>query len=347
MEMTINKLPAPTWNRLGMNESRISDITIDAAQKAQIQVPNAAITRENTEIDWNSLNSGLGQDMDILGASIEADSFHVENNTLGNEPVVYRLQYRDTHNYYNKVQIYAEENSESSYIFITANESGCTGLSALQVKVYAKKGAKVRLYFAQLLDKSYDILHDVGGFCEEDASVEIVYISLGGNQVYAGGLIDLQGQRSGMDAKIGYLGRDDQRIDMNYVARHQGAKTESNMEISGILRDQAFKLFRGTIDFLHGSSGAVGNEKEDVLLIGDDVVNQTIPLILCAEEDVEGNHGATIGKLDESMLFYLGSRGISKEEAERIIAKAKIDALCSLIPDEAVRKEVEVYHGGL
>ena len=88
MEMTINKLPAPTWNRLGMNESRISDITIDAAQKAQIQVPNAAITRENTEIDWNSLNSGLGQDMDILGASIEADSFHVENNTLGNEPVV-------------------------------------------------------------------------------------------------------------------------------------------------------------------------------------------------------------------------------------------------------------------
>ena len=167
------------------------------------------------------------------------------------------------------------------------------------------------------------------------------------DSVYAGGLIDLQGQRSGMDAKIGYLGRDDQHIDMNYVARHQGAKTESNMEISGILRDQAFKLFRGTIDFLHGSSGAVGNEKEDVLLIGDDVVNQTIPLILCAEEDVEGNHGATIGKLDESMLFYLGSRGISKEEAERIIAKAKIDALCSLIPDEAVRKEVEVYHGGL
>ena len=153
MEMTINKLPAPTWNRLGMNESRISNITIDAAWKAQIQVSNAAITRENTEIDWNSLNSGLGQDMDILGESIEADSFHVEKNAHENEPVVYRLQYQDTHNYYNKVQIYAEENSESSYIFITANESGCAGLSALQVKVYAKKGAKVRLYFAQLLDK--------------------------------------------------------------------------------------------------------------------------------------------------------------------------------------------------
>ena len=97
MEMTINKLPAPTWNRLGMNESRISNITIDAAQKAQIQVPNVAITRKGTEIDWNSLNSGLGQDMDILGASIEADSFHVEKDTHENEPVVYRLQYQDNH----------------------------------------------------------------------------------------------------------------------------------------------------------------------------------------------------------------------------------------------------------
>ena len=347
MEMTINKLPAPTWNRLGMNESRISDITIDAALKAQIKMPNAAITRESIEIDWNSLSSGMGHDMDILGASIEADNFHAVKETQEDKPVLYQLRYQDNHNYYNKVQIYAEENSETSYIFTIANESGCAGLSALQVKVYARKGAKVRLYFAQLLDKSYDVLHDVGGYCEEDASVEIVHISLGGNQVYAGGLIDLQGQRSGMDAKIGYLGRDDQHIDMNYVARHQGAKTESNMEVSGILRDQAFKLFRGTIDFLHGSSGAVGNEKEDVLLIGDDVVNQTIPLILCAEEDVEGNHGATIGKLDKSMLFYLGSRGISKEEAERIIAKAKIDALCSLIPDEDVRKEVEAYHDGL
>ena len=59
MEMTINKLPAPTWNRLGMNESRISDITIDVALKAQIKMPDAAITRESTEIDWNSLNLSL------------------------------------------------------------------------------------------------------------------------------------------------------------------------------------------------------------------------------------------------------------------------------------------------
>ena len=49
-------------------------------------------------------------------------------------------------------------------------------------------------------------------------------------------------------------------------------------------------VFRGTIDFKFGAAGAEGEEKEDVLLLGDDVINQTIPLILCAEEDVQGNH---------------------------------------------------------
>ena len=69
------------------------------------------------------------------------------------------------------------------------------------------------------------------------------------------------------------------------------------------MRDTAFKLFRGTIDFVKGSAGSVGNEKEEVLLIDEKCVNQTIPIILCAEEDVVGNHGATIGKPDEELLF--------------------------------------------
>ena len=84
------------------------------------------------------------------------------------------------------------------------------------------------------------------------------------------------------------------------------------MTVNGVLRDSSQKTFRGTIDFKTGSSGAVGAETEDVLLLGETVVNKTVPLILCAEEDVKGSHGATIGQLDEEMLFYLGSRGISE-----------------------------------
>ena len=80
-------------------------------------------------------------------------------------------------------------------------------------------------------------------------------------------------------------------------------------------KDAVKEVFRGSIDFKRGSSGSKGAETENVLLLGDDVENKTIPLILCAEEDVDGSHGATIGELDEETLFYFAARGIDQETA--------------------------------
>ena len=100
------------------------------------------------------------------------------------------------------------------------------------------------------------------------------------------------------------------------------------------MRDGAKKIFRGTIDFKTGAADSVGNEQETVLMLGDDVENKTIPVILCSEENVVGNHGATIGELDEDTMFYFASRGIDKEQAENIMARASIERLKGLIADD-------------
>ena len=133
---------------------------------------------------------------------------------------------------------------------------------------------------------------------------------------------------------------------MNLEAVHTGKKTNSRMDAAGVLSGKAVKIFRGTIDFQKGCAGSVGNEKEDVLLLDDTIVNQTIPLILCNEEDVEGNHGATIGKLDEELLLYLESRGISEEAVYAMMAQARIDSICHKISDEEMKKKVQEYLEG-
>lgn len=79
------------------------------------------------------------------------------------------------------------------------------------------------------------------------------------------------------------------------------------------------------------------------MLMDDTVVNKTIPLILCAEEDVEGNHGATIGKLDDELMFYMESRGMNADDIYELIAKSKLEAASRLIPDQAVREDVQAY----
>ena len=77
-----------------------------------------------------------------------------------------------------------------------------------------------------------------------------------------------------------------------------------------------------------------------VLMLGDDVINKTVPLILCAEENVVGNHGATIGELDDETLFYFESRGISRAQAENILARASIERFARTVDDEALRAQI-------
>ncbi len=347
IDMKVNRLPARTWNWLHMNESSLSNINPEGALELKPELSGDSIVWERQDaseyVSWNSIETGMGLDMDRLGSRMNAgaDVIAVKNG----EGTAFLDLYYQKENKYNRVYLYAAQESTLNVTLLCRSERQAAGLAALQLRVYAAEHARIRLYVVQLLGESYTCLSDLGGVCQDDASVELVRLDLGAGALYAGGQVDLAGQRSSFEAHIGYSAKGSQHYDMNYTARHRGRKTESLMEASGVLDEGAFKLFRGTIDFVPGCAGAKGNEKEDVLLLGEDVVNQTIPLILCAEEDVEGNHGASMGRLDDQMLFYLESRGISEEEAERMMARARIDAVCGLIPEERARSQVRAFLG--
>lgn len=265
-----------------------------------------------------------------------------EETTQNTEWTVLCVDYKNG-SYQNRLYLDAKENSRLNVLIVFRSEADAQGTSSFQVKVHAEKNAKVQLQEVQLLGAGYTCLSDIGASCGENATFELLKLELGAGKVYAGCLTELEGKKSAFDAKIGYYTSVNQKLDMNYTVRHRGKKTESLMEVSGVLQDGSSKLFRGTIDFVPGCAGAKGTEREDVLLLGDDIVNQTIPLILCAEEDVEGNHGASMGDLDDATLFYLCSRGLSREEAERMVARARIDALNELVADEAVQKQVQEF----
>ena len=108
----------------------------------------------------------------------------------------------------------------------------------------------------------------------------------------------------------------------------------------GVPADEADKLLRGTIDFRNGCAGAVGNESEEVLLLSENIRNRSVPVILCDEEDVVGNHGASIGRPDEELLYYMESRGLRADEAVELLAAAKLAAVVNRIPDEKIREEI-------
>ena len=115
------------------------------------------------------------------------------------------------------------------------------------------------------------------------------------------------------------------------------------MKTHGTAKDDATKTYRGTIDMVKGCAGSKGNEIETTLLLSPKAVVKAAPIILCGEEDIAAEHGSTIGKLSNEMLFYMNSRGIDQKTAEDLLTRAKITAAAANIEDETVRKEIEEF----
>ena len=234
-----------------------------------------------------------------------------------------------------RVYIYAQEGSEVNvWMDYSSNEEN-VGALAVQTFVYAEKNAKVKLYQVGLQADNDISLNDIGANVDKDASFELTQLLLGGEKIFAGARASLVGKRSEFISELGYYGKSEDQIDLNYVADHIGKSSNCKMIASGVLNDNSKKLLRGTIDFKRGAKDATGEESEDVLLLGEHIHNQSIPIILCAEEDVVGTHGASIGNLDKEMLFYLTSRGMDKESVTKMVARARIDAVSKKLENEA------------
>ena len=172
------------------------------------------------------------------------------------------------------------------------------------------------------------------------AKVEQVRVELGGSLSACGTRAMLGTPKSEYDLDAVYFGGEDAVLDYNDVSVHTAKDTLCEMHTAGVLTGNADKILRGTIDFRRGAKRGVGHESEDVLLFSPYARNRTAPLILCGEEEVEGQHAASIGRLDEAKLYYLRSRGLNEAQARRLMVDARFAPAIEKIPLEALREEV-------
>jgi Fe-S cluster assembly protein SufD len=80
--------------------------------------------------------------------------------------------------------------------------------------------------------------------------------------------------------------------------------------------------------------------RDDTLLIGKDAKIEAIPALEIAANDVKAFHGATVGAIDEEHIFYLMSRGIERDAAEKLIALGFFEPAIARFPGETLRAEV-------
>lgn len=368
--ISVGHIPSPTWNHLDANAGRVEDaislrtgietnfgelpegvsyksLTFARAEKwlkehAPEEQAEYVVAGKKPIYHPQSFGTGLGQEFDELldETGTEYKLLETAPKVSVKEPIVWSIDFQDGNEASQGQLIHVGAGSSLTVVLSVRSERNAEGTAALSTKIVLEKGAQLTLVKAQLLGQNYIFLDDTGATLGEDAALRMIQIELGGAAVYVGTQPELIGSRSSFEAKVGYLGKGDRGLDINYNVVQRGRRTASAMTFDGVLDDNSRKAFRGTIDFRRGSKGSKGDEQENVLLLSDDIVNKTLPIILCEEEDVEGRHGASIGQLDEEMLFYMATRCIDRKEAEQIMVRARLGAVIREIPDMPLRAEL-------
>ena len=212
--------------------------------------------------------------------------------------------------------------------------------------VHVGKGAKLHLVLAELAPSDAPYTNRVKVQVDEDGAFSYTGAEVGGQTTATELTVNLAGDRSTADVWALYFGDEERLLDLNYIIRQGGKKTDANMQVRGTLMGTATKNFRGTLDFLEGTKGSVGRENEEVMLLDEGVRNRSVPIMLSHEDDVDGHHAVSVGRMDEAKLFYLMSRGLDMEEAKSLVVEASLRPVIDRIPDEKLRDEIDQYLKG-
>jgi FeS assembly protein SufD len=356
LQSNINSIPVKTWNWLGVNAATL-EADIPAVTDYLKQPVQQGCTKGVTITDIRSKRNQIQfmeKKMDV-GASDAMKDFVKANQNSGycieiekeqkiETPII--LQYDLDEQNPTLVDdhfILAHENSEATIIINYTSSCRKAGFHSGVTKVFAQQGAIVHLIKVQMLADQDTHIDAVGAIADENGQVDLTLLEIGALQTVTGCKVQLIGKNSIGTIHSIYFGDKNRKIDMNYVMTHQARESLSRMEARGVLLDQSQKVFRGTLDFIKGSNGSKGKEEEYTVLLSPTVRNRSIPLMLCGEDAVEGQHAVSTGKIDENKLFYLMSRGLSEVEAKKIIIEASFQPILEKIPVTELKDTISTY----
>ncbi len=239
-----------------------------------------------------------------------------------------------------KEQILVEA-GKSDQVILTRREGG-----AQEVQVHIADGAELHLVNVQLLPADEAGTSRVRVYVGKGATFRYTTVEAGASHTAAELTVDMAGDDSKGEIWGLYFGDGERLVDLNYVIRQGGKRTDANMQVRGALLGKSEKKFRGTLDFIEGSKGSVGRENEEVVLLSPEVRNRSVPIMLSHEDDVDGHHAVSVGKMDEDKLFYLMSRGLDLADAQRLVVEASFQPVLDRIPDAGLRDEIDAYLKG-
>jgi Fe-S cluster assembly protein SufD len=241
------------------------------------------------------------------------------------------------------ILVVADSNSRVAFIEQAASllEGGAaTLLLNSSVEVFAKAGAHVRYAAVHHMDAAVVDVAYRRAILENDARIEWIVGDLHDGNTLTDTKSILKGNGCTSDSKIIAVGTGSQRMSLTTQAVHIGKSSQSDMVTRAVMKDEATAIINGITKIEHGATKANGQQTEKVLMLSPKARGDANPILLIDEDDVKAGHAASVGQVNAEQLHYLMSRGISREEAERLIIHGFLDPVVAEIPLAGLREQL-------
>ncbi len=222
---------------------------------------------------------------------------------------------------------------------IIEKSNGNTKFRSQIVDLHIGSNSHVNYITFQNLGNSFN--HSIKrGVCDKDSHLNWTDIHIGGVFVKTEITSLLSGEGSNTLHKSLFFGSGKQVLDMYARSIHDAPHTSSDMLTKGVVRGESKALYRGLVKIKAGAPHSEGYQKEDVLILDERAEANSIPELEIDNNEVKCTHGATVGNVNEEGIFYLMSRGLSREDAVRKIVEGFLFNVIDSISVEEVRNEV-------
>ena len=340
----LNETPLRTVRNFNINNIKIEDIEFpenikkfnnanlyleSSKDKAEFLKHNTPLTYGLSETFYKQVTNNSNYELKIdinskMKNSITLDFNFDENNT----------------NLVENIYIHAMENTKSNIAIKYKTPENLKCFHNGIIKIKAEKNSEVNIIFVNFLNTNSNNFLSIENEILEDAKINSTIIDMGGKNSISNYYSNIVGNRAYNKLNTIYLGKENQIFDLNYIAELKGEKSNVNFEIQGALKDNSKKHFKGTINFKRGAKKATGNENEACMLLSNTARSLSLPMLLCSEEDVEGNHSTSSGKIGDKELFYIMSRGFDEKSAMKLIVRAKFNKILETIKLQELKNEI-------
>lgn len=244
---------------------------------------------------------------------------------------IYEDVFQDAFDLEDHCRILAVPRSKGS-LHITVSEAGNK-----EIDLEVMESTQLRLFIHNKADGKV-VLH-MKGKIMAGASARIALLDLEDQPFEFDQHIDLKEEGASIDNSTAQLVKSAFKKG-NIEIRHEKAHTSGHMHNFAVLFDHAKYEMVANGNILKGAFDSASHQETRVLTLGKDHETKVIPLLLIDENDVKASHALTIGEPDENQLYYLQSRGLSKETALGLLSVGYFMPVICQIENEDLREQL-------